>query len=688
MTFITDQLVHLDAQLDRLQLDRLPTADHDHDHDPTSPFTSTFSHHSHAALTPSTHAQHLQKLIKALSVLPNRPLDPHRIVTLLQSASLDTSPTTTTTTSDHTPLDLELEWILLSKATIQTYGIVLDSLLAQTLPLAQDMFYWDSVVSSPLATALYTLQTAPARLTAFSSEILSDAMHRLKELREMERIPVLPGPYTIDQDGGGGGGLELPQAEWLEAPSESDSLSLTARKFYALVRNALHERSWRVGAVSPLALARHEIGRKRAAVKRLREMKASALGVLIGEGLSFGFEDAAAGRGEDGDEWKGIVERAVTLMENVVCNVSTVDTTLDEFEETVFALDKPSSSASSIAPTAAALRPTAALAKQLIGILTVHLPTQTATSRALITTYGRPSLLTRYWLPLTALLLSSTTLLRLISSRRAALTTWLRDLGATTIDFWNNWVIDPTRQLIGTIRHSADSEVALMSRDSLAADMHSLERMVVDFAIDNPAMASPDAPLSDAVLDAVRARVKEGDLTPVLRAYERDMKRPLRGALGGELVRALLIQVQKTKVDVEVAISGIDRLLKSQELVFGMVGVTPGVLVCVGVVQWVRGAMGGRRGRKSWARAGEMVRVLRNVDRILSGSRGLKGENGGMLSYKEHGLLLCEVHVLREFAKGVLPRGVRAEFVEDVEEMVDVRRGVRGQLRVVERVRW
>jgi hypothetical protein len=43
------------------------------------------------------------------------------------------------------------------------------------------------------------------------------------------------------------------------------------------------------------------------------------------------------------------------------------------------------------------------------------------------------------------------------------------------------------------------------------------------------------------------------------------------GTVRGDLVRALLIQIQKTKVDVEVAISGIDTLLKSQELVFGWV---------------------------------------------------------------------------------------------------------------------
>lgn len=41
------------------------------------------------------------------------------------------------------------------------------------------------------------------------------------------------------------------------------------------------------------------------------------------------------------------------------------------------------------------------------------------------------------------------------------------------------------------------------------------------------------------------------------------------GTFRGDLIRALLIQVQKTKVDVELAVSGIDALLKSQELVFG-----------------------------------------------------------------------------------------------------------------------
>lgn len=126
-------------------------------------------------------------------------------------------------------------------------------------------------------------------------------------------------------------------------------------------------------------------------------------------------------------------------------------------------------------------------------------------------------------------------------------------------------MIEPVRNVIGTIRHDAESEVSLMSKGSLEGDRASLERMVVDFARDN----QTNTPLDQAAVDAIRASVREGDLTTVLKVYEKEMQHPFRGSITGSLVRALLIQVQKTKVDVEIAMGGIDSLLKSQELVFG-----------------------------------------------------------------------------------------------------------------------
>ena len=156
-------------------------------------------------------------------------------------------------------------------------------------------------------------------------------------------------------------------------------------------------------------------------------------------------------------------------------------------------------------------------------------------------------------------------MLRILLHRKAAIMTWISEFGSTIVDFWSHWVLEPTKKIIGTIRHDESSEVSIMSKRSLEGDRASLERMVLDFVADS----SGDAPSSQIDWDILSAKVKEGDLTPVLKAYEKDVQRPFHGSVRGNLIRALLIQVQKTKVDVEVAMNGIDSILKSQELVFG-----------------------------------------------------------------------------------------------------------------------
>jgi nuclear-control-of-ATPase protein 2 len=177
------------------------------------------------------------------------------------------------------------------------------------------------------------------------------------------------------------------------------------------------------------------------------------------------------------------------------------------------------------------------------------------------------------------------------------------------MDFWSNWVVEPTKKVIGTIRHDESSEVSILSKRSLEGDRASLERMVVDFAV-----ANPDGPaLNASQIAEIRSKVREGDLTTVLKAYEKDIQSPVKGAIMGNLVSALLIQVQKTKVDVEVAMSGIDSILKSQELLFGFIGLTPGVLVTIGVYRWLTGVFSSRKGVQQWAKEGQLLLILRCV---------------------------------------------------------------------------
>jgi nuclear-control-of-ATPase protein 2 len=62
------------------------------------------------------------------------------------------------------------------------------------------------------------------------------------------------------------------------------------------------------------------------------------------------------------------------------------------------------------------------------------------------------------------------------------------------------------------------------------------------------------------MLIKISEQVRSGDLTSVLKQYEQELHNPIRGALTGNLIRSLLIQIQKAKVDGELALSALDKV--------------------------------------------------------------------------------------------------------------------------------
>ena len=394
----------------------------------------------------------------------------------------------------------ELKWLLVSKATTQVYGIILNALLEQTIPLGNEIGYWDQVLSSYRCIGLYTVQTSPVRIWYWANDIYGEAWQRLQRIRNSG-----------------------------EDAEEARMLSVTDRwrQFYALVKASVRDRSlanMQSEVLSPLTMSRLEARSKKNHLKRLREMSASGLGILMDEGMIFDTNEEAPVSTIDSsnskEEWRSVVSKSISLMEIVLQNIHTLELGASEFEETVFINVNDDSQLSQQHSTGKqSLSRVTRLASRLQEILRVQMPTHINSSTELATAYGRPSCLIRYWLPVLALFLSSGTLLRILVNRQAEIVTWIREFGTTSIDFWTNWVVEPTKRVVRTIRHDKDSEIAIMSRASLKGDRDSLERMVVDFARDNPNI-STGLPLSDPEISAIRAKVREGDLTPVLRAYE------------------------------------------------------------------------------------------------------------------------------------------------------------------------
>ncbi|ERS97898.1 uncharacterized protein SPSK_03092 [Sporothrix schenckii 1099-18] len=567
---------------------------------------------------------------------------------------------------DKGELAAEVEWLLVSKATVQVYGILLNTLLERITPLHDDIWYWDDILSSYGSLSLYTVQTSPLRFWNWAKEVSQVVVESRTRFAAATHTPL--------------GAIR----------SGSASLTQQWQQFYAIVRRGIAQRSFaglERRLLSPIARCRVDARHNQKRLKRLRQLIASGLGILIDEGLRFDLDegtDLKAITADNGRRWKGVVERSVSLMDQVTTDVLAVESSVLDFEDKVFndVQGDPILTANQFD----ANKP-ARLARRLDQLLAQGIPGLVGDLQLVVKDYGRPPRLLRYWLPAGILLLSSSTLLRIVANRQEDIVQWIRDFGSTVRDFWFNWVIEPVTKIIGTVRHDSNSEIAIMSRDSLQSDRESLERMVVEFAVDRPELAGSASALTEVELSTIRAKVREGDVTPVLRAYETGLRKPFQGAVRGDLVRSLLIQVQKTKVDLEVAISGIDALLKSQELVFGFVGLTPGVLVSFAALRYVRGLLYGRKGLRRGQRVEKCVRVLRNIDRIFCDATVDLATMNGILSYKHRGLLVCEVHVLRSLAVGLFPGDIEKEFLEDVDEMLNGKT-VDKQRLALDRVRW
>ncbi|EXJ68771.1 uncharacterized protein A1O5_07702 [Cladophialophora psammophila CBS 110553] len=637
MTFIDDDLRRIDAALDRFQLkeaeERVSAA-------------TTEGERVTAPSIEDARTSELKAVVRALSTTSgSRPLlRRSRLRSLLGQLARKEGDQVVAETI--TPDISNLEWIATGKATAQVYGLILNSLLDRTIPLSESIWYWDDILGSYGNIVLYTIQTSPIRFWHQAQEVYADARQK----------------FARGHD--------------LTASARRATRTVTEgwREFYGLVQNSIRERSLaqaQTKILSPFSIARMEVRRNLERIQYLRKSSAGAIGRLVRECLVFGGAPEERKQGAllqvleaDEDDWQTTIARAAYLLD-----IAT--RAQDDVEE--FSFDPQTASSTEVA-------------NLLVKILDDRLPKQEREAHSLRLQYGKPSRLVRYWIPAVGLLLSGSTLLRILVNRKAEIVQWFRDLGQTTVDFWTNWVIEPTKKLIGTIRHDEQSEIAIQSRDSLRADRESLERMVVDFAIQHPEKTGTN--FTEAQIAEIRRKVKEGDLTPVLRAYEREMQSPIKNAIMGDLVRTLLIQVQKTKVDVEVAIGGIDSLLKSQELLFGFVGIAPGVLISYFLFQWLRSMLGGRKGLRQGKKKGDTIRLIRNIDRTLTSSDLDLMDQGGIISEENHGFLLCQTHLLRQRAAQVLPRSVWREFLEDLGDLLDVKQGVNRQVQVVRRIEW
>ncbi|KAL1744523.1 ATP synthase regulation protein NCA2-domain-containing protein [Schizophyllum fasciatum] len=529
---------------------------------------------------------------------------------------------------------------VMHRIVVELYAEAMEAHLAQASEAEDDAEWWADTARSGTGISLYFLQTLPARITRVLGTIL-DALRA-------ENLPVSVASVQslLAREARALHPDSLLAAAFPHLRHQARPMSLTlASVFPPPTKDPMRAASAPVRALATIVTAPHVLTRqecrfKRTELTRLRDERAEALGSLAS--MRATLRDAPSEQ-----ELAALVRR----------------------------MGQPAQTQAAIGNGDFALLP------ELTTLCTSVLPRQAAAHRARVQELGllRPGYWTRMW---PAFAMAPPILLALGGyawRSREALLEMLRDAKETARGFLIGYLLEPIKDVVRTVRSGGDGGGMLVHREAVEADIESLERMTLALARDKLAYTQEQ-------LNDLSAKVRVGDLTPVMEMYEEQIRSPLRSAVTGSLLRNVFVQVQKAKVDIDQALSGIDRLLKSQELTFAFVGVAPALLV-VYLLGGVAGRLYGsaRRGSR-YSRAGgsrsERIQawfVMRRIERLLVAHE---------LSALTSGLLLLSLTHLRAYGERCLPRGsrVREGFLEDVDDLEDPELGRMEKLRVVERM--
>lgn len=147
--------------------------------------------------------------------------------------------------------------------------------------------------------------------------------------------------------------------------------------------------------------------------------------------------------------------------------------------------------------------------------------------------------------------------------------------------FVNEHLIVPLKTIYASTFESRSSAAAF--ENSQLNYTHSkkiLEEMLEEFGREHAdSLAQIEQLNPGEFLQTLNERATNEDMNLVMKYYQQEMNSPIRSALFGDLIKGILIQVQKVKVDGEGLIIQIDQLMRQNEINFSLLATIPVILL-------------------------------------------------------------------------------------------------------------
>ncbi|KAK3151648.1 hypothetical protein QOZ80_3AG0248620 [Eleusine coracana subsp. coracana] len=298
--------------------------------------------------------------------------------------------------------------------------------------------------------------------------------------------------------------------------------------------------------------------------------------------------------------------------------------------------------------------------------------------------YKKPNNLTIYWLPYTCgalgLSVCSLWLLRHSSLMGSSdIDNWIRDAKESMAGFWNEHVEKPIISIRDELFETfKQRDKGIMERQELQLTEDSLSRMLRAFCEQTEGKL-PENISQDVMMEMLAKR------------YEKELMHPIKNLFSGELARAMLIQIQKLKLDLESGLLEMDQILRANAINFAVLAALPAfglsLLLLVFVRTWALRDHGAE-GRGNIARCQRRL-LLVDVERRLMEFQHYRDNGMEEEALCKFGLVL---YTLDRLCKAVESHaketGEWLSLREDIFDLAKLDMGMPDKLIVVSRLKW
>ncbi|CAL4922702.1 unnamed protein product [Urochloa decumbens] len=299
--------------------------------------------------------------------------------------------------------------------------------------------------------------------------------------------------------------------------------------------------------------------------------------------------------------------------------------------------------------------------------------------------HKKPNNLTVYWLPYTCgalgLSVCSLWLLRHSSLMGSPdIDNWIGDAKESVAGFWDEHVEKPIISIRDELFETfKQRDKGVMESQEVQLTEESLRRMLVAFCEKTEGRKLPEDSSVQAMLETLTKR------------YEKELIHPIQNLFSGELARAMLIQIQKLKLDLESGLLEMDQILRANAINFAVLAALPAfglsLLLLMLLRTWIRRDHGAE-GRGNIARCQRRL-LLVDVERKLMEFQHYRDNGMEEEAWCKFGLLL---YTLDRLCKAVESHaketGEWLSLREDIFDLAKLDMGMPDKMIVVSRLKW